>query len=391
MRPEPIFTPPPRDEMDGRVARVRARMEEERLDDYVAFSPDNVFYLTHFANFVHERPFVLVIPRSGPLRFVVPKLEVPHVRTRSIGALEVVPYDEFPAPPSRGWAERLRPLFAAGARVGVESGCPVRIHAAIPGERVTTDIIDDVRMVKSRYEIGRIAYAGEVVTEAHDRLLADARPGTPLMQVAAQLSGMMMQRIARDDPSLNLLATRLTAVFQPPGVSHDPHNFTDLHRVMEEGGPHVSVVNCVVNGYAAEVERTFFLGRVPEKARRPFEVMMEARRAAFELTVPGAVMGEVDRRVRDIFERAGYGDALLHRTGHGIGVTGHEGPFLADGYERMIEPGMVFTIEPGIYLPGIGGFRHSDTVLTTKGGNVPLTAGPVDLTDVTLPIGGRAA
>ena len=113
---------------------------------------------------------------------------------------------------------------------------------------------------------------------------------------------------------------------------------------------------------------------------------MEGRRLAFELTVPGNVMGEVDRRVNELYRKAGYGDALLHRTGHGIGVTGHEAPFLADGYEHVIESGMVFTIEPGIYLPGIGVFRHSDTVLTTADGNVSLTDGPTELGDLTLPL-----
>ena len=137
------------------------------------------------------------------------------------------------------------------------------------------------------------------------------------------------------------------------------------------------------------MERTFFLGDVPAKARRPFEVMLEARRLAFELTVPGNVMGEVDRRVNELVRKAGFGEFLLHRTGHGIGVTGHEAPFLADGYERVIEPGMFFTIEPGLYIPGIGGFRHSDTVMTTADANVALTEGPIALDELTLPLPDR--
>jgi len=143
-----------------------------------------------------------------------------------------------------------------------------------------------------------------------------------------------------------------------------------------------------VNGYGAEIERTWFLGTVPENARRPFEVMLEARRWALALAIPGNVMGEVDRRVNAVFQKAGYGEFLLHRTGHGIGVTAHEAPFLADGYEQEIEPGMVLTIEPGVYLPGVGGFRHSDTVMTTREGNVVLTDGPETLDELTLPVGG---
>ena len=117
---------------------------------------------------------------------------------------------------------------------------------------------------------------------------------------------------------------------------------------------------------AAELERTFFLGHVPEEAKRPWDAMMEARALANELTKPGAIMHEVDLAVNNLLRKAGYGDNLLHRTGHGLGVTGHEGPFLAEGYYREILPGMIYTVEPGIYIEGIGGFRHSDTVLVTE-------------------------
>ena len=95
-------------------------------------------------------------------------------------------------------------------------------------------------------------------------------------------------------------------------------------------------------------------------------------------------MHDVDYACNAFFREAGYADYLLHRTGHSIGATGHEAPFLAEGYDRVIEPGMLFTIEPGIYLPGIGGFRHSDTVLVTEAGNVSLTPVPSALEAMTI-------
>jgi Xaa-Pro dipeptidase len=153
---------------------------------------------------------------------------------------------------------------------------------------------------------------------------------------------------------------------------------------MEEGGPHVALVAPRLNGYASEIERTFFLGHVPEAARRPYDVMMEARHLAFALTLPGARMSDVDKAVNALFVERGYADNLLHRTGHGMGVTGHEAPFLAEGDERIIEPGMSLTIEPGIYLPGVGGFRHSDTIIITEAGNRLLTHGPESRDDLTL-------
>ena len=96
----------------------------------------------------------------------------------------------------------------------------------------------------------------------------------------------------------------------------------------------MSVINCRVNGYGAEIERSFFLNAVPEAAREPFDAMLEARRIAFERVRPGENMAEVDQAVRDHLEKRGYLDAILHRTGHSFGVTGHEAPFLAVSYER---------------------------------------------------------
>ena len=112
--------------------------------------------------------------------------------------------------------------------------------------------------------------------------------------------------------------------------------------------------------------------------------MLEARRIAFELLRPGALMSEVDQATRDCFEKNGYLENLLHRTGHSFGVTGHEAPFLAIGYDRVVEEGMLFSIEPGIYFEGIGGFRFSDTVLVTESGNVSLTSAPETLEELTL-------
>ncbi|VWD55585.1 M24 family metallopeptidase [Burkholderia contaminans] len=382
----PTFAPPSEAELKGRLDRVRARMAEAGLDRYVAFSPDNIYYLTNFANIVHERPFVLVISRSGPPQFVVPQLEQPHVRTRSIGELELIPYFEFPAPAGREWSDRFKALFGAGERVGVESVCPLQVYAQTPGERVCIDIIDDVRMIKSDYEIGRHVYACGIATDAHNLLLSEARPGLGMAEMSSRIRGFIMQRLLADDPTLNPLATRIVAVFQPGSVSHDPHNFSNIDMRMEEGGPHVSIVNAVMNGYGAEVERTFFLGHVPDAARRAFDVMSEGRRLAFDAAMPGALLSDVDRKVNDYFRRAGMGDRMLHRTGHGMGVTAHEAPFFAEGYDRPIEKGMCLTIEPGIYIEGVGGFRHSDTVLIGDEGPVQLTGGPLELDALTFPV-----
>ncbi|CAI3127181.1 Xaa-Pro dipeptidase [Acinetobacter calcoaceticus] len=386
MNMEPIFYPPTEIEIEQRVKRVQARMVEEGLDHYVAFCPDNIFYLTNFANAVHERPFVLVIPSKGIPKFVVPQLEIPHVKTRVVGDVELISYFEFPAPQGQAWSDRFKELFSENERVGIESICPLQIYIETPGERIRSDIIDDIRMIKSEYEIGRLVYSCELATKAHDLLLKSAYPGMSLTEMATKVRGFVMNQLAKDNKKMNPLATRVTAVFQPPSVSHDPHNFTNIDMVMEEGGPHVSIINAVMNGYGAEIERTFFLGKVPEKAKKPFDIMMEGRRIAFEMAKPGILMSEVDQRVNDFFRKQDMGDYLLHRTGHGMGVTAHEAPFFAEGYDRPLEKGMCLTIEPGLYIEGVGGFRHSDTVLIGEAGSIMLTDGPVEIDELTIPL-----
>lgn len=386
MLPEPRCDAPPEQELAMRVTRLTQAMEARGLDRLVVVSPDNVFWLTNFANFVHERPFVLVVSRDGSLHFVVPKLEIPHVRTRAVGPIEFTPYAEFPAPDGDDWASALRKLFGAGDATGIEPTCPHFVHAALPCRFDVSSIIEEARFVKSDYEIARIRYSCDIVTARLEAILGSARPGTSMLSVYSKASKLITLQLLLDNPQLNMLATKAAAVVQPPSVSHDPHNFTDVLALgMERGGPNVSIVAGVMNGYGAEIERTFFLGQVPDAARKPYETMMAARELALRLCRPGASMHDVDAAVNGLFRKAGYGDNLLHRTGHGIGVTGHEGPFLAEGFHQEIRQGMVFTIEPGIYIENLGGFRHSDTIVITQDGNVSLTPLPDSLEDLTLP------
>ncbi|MBV8619210.1 MAG: aminopeptidase P family protein, partial [Curvibacter sp.] len=309
------------------------------------------------------------------------------VRSRAVGELQLLDYFEFPAPKGQMWFDRLHEVLKPSHRVGIESLCPLEVFRAVPGTAVTTDIVDQVREIKSTYEIGRLDYTSQWLSRGHARLLAAAKPGVATMALNSQIAGALVGEVLITNPRANVLACEAIAIATPPAFSHDPHLVPDLSCKLTEGGPHVTLVCGTANGYGAEVERTFFIGHVPEAAVRPFHAMLEARALGYELAIPGADMAEVDRRVNDLLKARGYGDYLLHRTGHSFGVTRHEAPFLAEGYSREIKPGMLFSIEPGIYLPGVGGFRFSDTVLVTRTGNQKLTHAPETLEDLTLQVG----
>lgn len=382
---QPTFAFPTREEMAGRIERLRHAMQSAGVACAICISTDNVYYLTNFANYVHERPFILVVTEQGPVRFLMPKLERFHVEARAIGDIDLVDYIEFPAPEGQRWNDILRAMIPSSGQIAIESTCPMFLARELGDRAVIADLVDDQRMVKSAFELGRIQYASDLASRTFNTFLATAKVGTSLAAANADIAGKVMGNLLSEEPKLNLFATKINFGFQPPSVSWDPHNFTDISMALEHGGPNVALFNGVMNGYATEIERTFFLGNVPEAAKRPFDVMLKARRAALEAIKPGALMSEIDRQANAVFRSAGYAQNLLHRAGHGIGVTGHEGPFFAEGYDRIIEPGMVFTIEPGVYIKGIGGFRHSDTLRVDDAGAVLMTSGPIDLEDLLIP------
>ena len=380
----PRWDPPTTTELRGRLVRLQGQMREQGLDWYVAYSPPNVTWLTDFTHDVDERPFLLLVPAEGDPTMVAPRLERDHVLARTRLPLEVADYRDIPAPPGQTWQDALRAVVAVGSRVGVEPVLPVDHAAALPGTWTSVDLIDRLRWVKSDYEIGRLTYAAEVLNEAHATGLDLVRPGATNAQVSAAACAAMSQRMGADNPAANVLALSAFFMVWPTRLSADPHNVPDLHEPFVTGGPQVTIALVNANGYAAELERTFFLGSVPAAARDPFDAMSEARATAFDLLRPGVTLAEVDVAVRRVLHRRGYGEALLHRTGHGMGLLGHEAPFLAEADETVAEPGMVFSIEPGIYLPGIGGFRHSDTVLVTADGCTSLTRAPETLAELCL-------
>jgi Xaa-Pro dipeptidase len=381
--PPPITDPPSAEELASRLERVRARMRERGLDVYVSFDPTNVYYLTNFANYVHERPFLLVIRPSGRPTLLAPLLEAGHVRQRSRAELDFATYPEFPAPEGENWFDVYAALIDSQAQVGVESAMPIGIAMRTPGQVMVQDVIDEVRLVKTAYEIGRNVHACQVVEVGHRLLLENASPGVPEVALYGQASSAMMAKIFGEVPDANPMVCGTKAAVWPPSISHDPHLVPSIQLPMEQGGPHVSITTAQVNGYGVELERTFFLNEVPNAARAPFAAMLEARATAYELAKPGAALAEIDRAVRAVIDRHGFGDRILHRTGHGFGITGHEGPYLALGDDGVLEPDMLISIEPGIYIPGTGGFRHSDTVWVTETGCVSLTRAEDDLESLT--------
>lgn len=380
----PTSVAPDAVELTGRMTRLQERMAELDLDWYVVAAPSNVCYFTDFTRDVDERPFLLLVPRTGSPVMLAPALERTHVLDRARLPMDVVSYRDVPAPAGETWPDGLREVLPAQARVGVDGALPVAHFLALPGSPVVADLVSALRFVKTPYELSRIAYACDVLSEAHALGLEQVRPGHANTDVSGAATGYMSGRLLGDNPDLNVLSFSAFMMVWPQSLSADPHNVPSLTAPFTAGGPQVTIAMINAAGYAAELERTFFLETVPHAARDPFDAMMEARATAFSMLRPGVPLHEVDVAARQVLVARGYGPYLLHRTGHGMGLEGHEPPFLAEADERVAEAGMVFSIEPGIYLPGVGGFRHSDTVQVTATGCVSLTRAPETLDELCL-------
>ncbi|MBD3255542.1 MAG: M24 family metallopeptidase [Candidatus Lokiarchaeota archaeon] len=383
-KPKSISSPPSKEELTLRISRLRSMMENENLDFYVCFDPVNIYYLTNFAFYVHERPFLLVIGKEGPPKFIVPLLEKAHVMDRALVDLDFVDYYEFPAPKGRNWFDYYQATLSNESNIGIESSMPMGIANKTPGNKKVIDLVEEIRIIKSDYEVGRSVHACKVVNKGHKKLLKICKPGFMEFAIFQEVSKTMTSKIIQDMPNANFKVCDTLGAVWPPNISHEPHLVPDIFAKMEEGGPHVSIVQAQVDGYGVEIERTFFLGTVPDKAKKPFDTIYKARELAYSLVKPGKIMSEIDREVRKFLTKEGYGDYILHRTGHGLGITGHEAPYIAEGYDRPLKANMLISIEPGIYIPDIGGFRHSDTVLVADDGYIKLTRAPETLEEVTI-------
>ncbi|MDA8195328.1 MAG: Xaa-Pro peptidase family protein [Thermaerobacter sp.] len=225
-------------------------------------------------------------------------------------------------------------------------------------------VVETVRMVKDSQEIAWLKRAAETADDALDAVRAMIRPGVSERAIALELE-LAMRRAGAER-----LAFSTIVASGPRGAL--PHAEPGDRR-LTAGDLVIIDFGATVNGYHSDQTVTYAIGPTgPERARQRqiYDIVWEAQARGLAVVRPGVTAAEIDRACRSVIERAGYGAAFGHASGHGIGLAVHEPPILRDGVspETMCEPGMVITVEPGIYLPGVGGVRLEDTVVVTAGG-----------------------
>jgi Xaa-Pro aminopeptidase len=247
-------------------------------------------------------------------------------------------------------------------------------------------IIESLRRVKSPTELACIQLSCDWAVRAHHRMQAAITTGKTEMECYAPVQIETLQQMIREMPGWRprgFRGTGVSAMFVAGRSTAMPHGFVKGHGI-QTGDVLVSGASADIDGYLSELERTMIVGAPTTEQIRAFDAMLALQSRAIEVMAPGVTVGEVELATVRLAGDLGFADKLRHHVGHSIGLEGHEAPFLDRGDEAVLEEGMVFTVEPGVYIKDIGGFRHSDTVVITKDGCRVMTDYPRKLTDLTI-------
>jgi Xaa-Pro aminopeptidase len=334
-------------------------MARQGIDLLVVGASADLLYLIGYEGHESERMSVLVLPRDGVPHFVVPGLEAPLLQNQR-DLLQIVPWDETEDP-----AAKVAAVVGAAALGTVAAGdelwsvFTLRLQRAMPRARWTEggQLLRPLRMIKDEREIALLAEAARRTDESWEEFLTLSITGLTEWEVRDRLIGLLKAR-------------GLTPVFcnvgsGPNGAS--PHQ-TASERVIGPGDAVVCDWGGTLDGYNSDVTRTAHVGEPSPEFVRAYEAVLAANQAAFEAVRTGVPCQEIDRAARGVLTQAGYGDAFIHRTGHGLGLSLHEEPYLVEGNSLPLAEGMVFSDEPGVYFPGQFGIRIEDTVVCTADG-----------------------
>ncbi|MDP2872789.1 MAG: Xaa-Pro peptidase family protein [Bacillota bacterium] len=343
----------------GRCARLRAEAVRAEIDLTVVSPSSDMTYLCGYVHRPSDRPTMLMIPAEGEPFVVAPVLEAMKAETKTGGLFRVVPWAETENP----FAVLRREAPARVQRLAVAeqmwAGDLLRLQEQFTGAAVVNaqPLTTALRIRKSPEELAMIREAGRIA----DIVYARARE----LDFAGRTEATMADEIIRlTKETGGALGTCILAAGEN---SASPHH-SPGERAIRDGDSVWMDYGGRVADYPSDVTRTVFVGTPPEEYRRVYDVVRRAQETARSAVRPGLPCQEIDRIARKVIIEAGYGGGILHRTGHGLGLDGHEHPYMVEGNGALLEPGMVFSVEPGIYLKGKFGVRIEDIVAVTADG-----------------------
>lgn len=348
---------PPVADLAARLARAQQVARAEEVDALLVTPGADLRYLTGYDAIPLERLTCLVVPAEGPVRIVVPGLEQAAAAASPVGELdvEIVTWGETDDPYALV-ASLLGPAPVVGVDNHMWAEKVLRLQSAMPETRqvLAGRVLRELRVRKSPDEVAALRRAGAAIDRVHQQVPQWLRAGRTEREVGRDIADAIV--------AVGHVRVDFVIVGSGPNGASPHHELSD--RVIESGDPVVvDIGGTMPDGYCSDSTRTYAVGEPEPEFLAYYEVLRAAQHAACEHVRPGVSCESVDAVAREAIAAAGYGDRFIHRTGHGIGLETHEEPYIVSGNEELLEPGMAFSIEPGIYLAGRHGARIEDIVV----------------------------
>lgn len=338
-----------------KLERILASMKENGIEQFIIADPMSIYYLTGRLIHCMERMMVLYLDVNGNHKFVIGKLF-----PQSEMGVDVVYFED-----TEDCVKLLAGYMRKGTKIGVDKVWPARFLLPLiklfPESEfeVTSYIVDTIRQIKGEEEQELMRTASVINDEVMEQLIPLVKEGYTELQMCDKILEFYTEKGAE--------GFSFTPIVGYGDNAADPHHASD-NATAKHGDAVVLDIGCVNKGYCSDMTRTVFFGEVTEEQRKIYEIVKEANLRGIAAAKPGNRFCDVDDAARHYIEEQGYGEYFTHRTGHSIGMEEHEYGDVSSINEEVLKPGMCFSVEPGIYIPGVVGVRIEDLVIVTEDG-----------------------
>jgi Xaa-Pro dipeptidase len=349
---------------ESRFDKLNASLQTSDLDAVILNPGPTLTHLTGLRFHLMERPVVLLLATDQIPAIVLPELELRKVATLPY-ELHVFPYSEDPSEWGNAFRQATQALGLDGKRIGVEPRQLRLLEYGFVKESTSdadfhdaSDVLSALRLRKEKSEVEAMRRAVQIAQDALEATIPLIKIGMSEKELSSELVTQLLKH--GSEPEMPF-----APIVSGGPNSANPHA-SPTERKLQAGDLLVVDWGATYDGYISDLTRTFGVGEVDEEYKKIHQIVQEANAAGRAAAKPGVPCANVDKAARDVIEKAGYGVYFTHRTGHGIGMEGHEEPYMRGDNMQLLEPGMAFTVEPGIYLPNRNGVRIEDNVVITE-------------------------
>lgn len=360
-----------------RLARLAELLTATGLDAAALNPGPTLTYLTGLRFHLMERPVMLIVAPGKEAALILPELEMAKLAEISY-PLQAFPYGENPETWSKIFRSALHSLDLFGRTIGIEPRA-LRVlelrflEYGAPGAHIVSAdaALTDLRIRKDADEVAKMRRAVQIAQNALEAMLPLIKIGMSEQELANELVIQLLRHGSQPEMPFS-------PIVGGGPTSANPHA-SPGERKIQAGDLLLFDWGASYDGYISDLTRTFAVGEIDPKFRQIHNIVQEANAAGRAAAKPGLPCAVVDKAAREVIEKSGYGAYFTHRTGHGIGMEGHEEPYMRSDNLKVLEPGMCYTVEPGIYLPGEGGVRIEDNLVVTESGSESLSDMPREI------------